>query len=127
MLRGTVVSGLGRGAEFLALGWVASQLHQHLGLTPFPGTLNLRVEPAARAELWARRRQFLRIAHPASPDCPGYLTKVSLRANGRSVDSAWLILPEKTIYDDVIEIIAATSLRDALALSDGDPVEIEVI
>jgi len=125
MLRGTVVSGLGRGAQFLALEWVASQLRQHLGLTPFPGTLNLRVGRESREALFVRRAEFLEIADPASPDCPGYLQKVTLRANGRSIDSAYIILPEKTIYDDVLEIISAVSLRQHLALNDGDPVEID--
>ena len=122
---GQVVSGIGQGARFLALDWVAAQLQQQFGLTPFPGTLNLRVSPEIRQRLFEQRQEFLRIADPASPDCPGYLQKVILRANGRSCESAYLILPEKTMYEDVLEIIAAVSLRDHLLLSDGDPVEVE--
>ncbi|MBI3933205.1 MAG: CTP-dependent riboflavin kinase [Acidobacteria bacterium] len=122
---GRVTSGIGQGAQFLALDWVAAQLQQHFGLIPFPGTLNLRVSPEIRQSLFERRQQFPRIADPASPDCPGYLNHVMLRARSRTCDEAWLILPEKTLHADMLEIISAVSLRQALALIDGDSVEIE--
>ncbi len=122
---GRVASGIGRGAEFLQIAWVREELRQKLGLTPFPGTLNLRVEPPARATLFARRQSFLRIADPAAPTCPGYLQRVTLRANGQVCHSAYLILPELTMYKDVLEVIAAENLRQTLRLQDGDRVEIE--
>ena len=123
---GRVVSGTGQGAQFLVLGWVAAQLQEHLSLTPFPGTLNLRVSTEIRQSLFERRKEFLRISDPASPDCPGYVKKVTLHANGRTCETAYLILPEKTMYHDVLEIVAAVSLREHLLLSDGDAVEVEI-
>ena len=126
---GHVVSGIGQGAQFLALDWVAAQLRQHLDLAPFPGTLNLRVSPEIRRSLFDRRQEFLRIADPhsdpASPDCPGYLKEITLRANGRTSAGCWLVLPEKSVHTDVLEIISAQSLREALALQDGDPVAVD--
>jgi len=121
--QGRVASGVGQGAQFLALDWVQRELLRLIGLAPFPGTLNLRVAPEMRDALLAQREQFLRIADPASPDCPGYLKKVTLRAHGRICDSAWLILPEKTLHADILEFIAASPLRATLALNDGDRVE----
>ena len=123
-LRGIVASGIGQGAQFLALDWVQRELREKLGLTPFPGTLNLRVAPAERDALFAQREQFLRIADPSSPECPGYLAPVTLRANGHTCD-AWMILPEKTIHADVLEIISSHNLRDTLRLCDGDVVELD--
>ena len=123
---GRVASGLGRGAEFLRLGWVLDELHRKLGLLPFPGTLNLSVQPEAREALYLRRNSFLRIADPAEPACPGYLQRVTVRANGRACRSAYLILPELTMYKDVLEIISAENLRQTFGLKDGDPVGIEV-
>jgi riboflavin kinase len=120
---GQVVTGLGNGAKFLRLAWVRRELREKLGLEPFPGTLNLRVLPTARANLVAQRERFVRITDPSSPDCPGYLLRVSLRANGRVCGEVWLILPEKTIHDDVLEFIAAVRLREHMRLSDGDVVE----
>jgi riboflavin kinase, archaea type len=122
---GHVASGLGQGAEFLRIGWVLEELRQKLGLIPFPGTLNLRVPAAAREAVFARRESFLRIADPDAPTCPGYLCRVTLRANGLVCHSAYLILPELTMYKDVLEVIAEKNLRQTLALQDGDPIEIE--
>lgn len=123
--QGRVASGAGQGAKFLSLDWVREALRRHLALAPFPGTLNLLVLPEIRNELFARRETFLRIADPSSPDCPGYVKKVTLRANGRACHSAYLILPELTMYQDVLEIISEHPLRETLALADGDFVEVE--
>lgn len=124
-IAGWVASGAGRGAEFLRLDWVQQELRRKLDLVPFPGTLNLRVEPAAREALFARRKSFLCISDPAEPTCPGYLQRVTLRAKGRVCTAAYLILPELTMYKDVLEVIAADNLRETLHLQDGDGVEIE--
>jgi riboflavin kinase len=124
--RGRVASGAGQGAKFLSLAWVQEALRRDLGLAPFPGTLNLKVPPEVRDAWFAQRTQFLRIADPSAPECPGYLKKVTLRARGRSCDSAYLILPELTMYQDVLEIISPDRLRETLGLHDGDPVEVEM-
>ena len=122
---GWVVSGAGRGAEFLGLEWVQRELRRSLFLMPYPGTLNLRVAPEVRDAVFARRDSFLRIADPSAPECPGYLQRVILRANGLTCPSAYLILPELTMYKDVLEVVSAYHLRQKLNLRDGDRVEIE--
>ena len=123
---GHVASGVGRGAEFLGLEWVQKELWRTLSLVPFPGTLNLRVPPEVRDALFARRDSFLRIADPSAPTCPGYLHRVILRANGSVCSSAYLILPELTMYKDVLEVIAGENLRQMLSLKDGDTVEVVI-
>jgi riboflavin kinase, archaea type len=124
---GIVVSGLGRGSEFLSLAWVRSEICQKLGLDPFPGTLNLRISPELWSGLYARRRSFISIADPSSASCPGYLQRVVLLVSGQVYSSAYLILPELTMYKDVLEIIAPESLRQKLGLKDGDRVCLEEI
>ncbi|HWP84200.1 MAG TPA: DUF120 domain-containing protein [Terriglobia bacterium] len=119
---GTVVSGFGQAAAFLALGWVDTQIRERLGWRPFPGTLNVRVAPEIRAHLFAHRNQFLRLADPASAGCPAYLTPAALGAGGRRYAHAWLLLPEKTRHADILEFIASVGLRQALALQDQDKI-----
>ena len=126
-IEGRLQSGIGRGAQFLGLEWVQKQLREKLGLTPFPGTLNLQVSPDACSAVYAQRGGFLKIDDPASPGCPGYVKRVSLQCGGRSYRSAYLILPELTMYKDVLEIIAADNLREELNLKDGDKVQLEEI
>ncbi|MBI4464914.1 MAG: CTP-dependent riboflavin kinase [Acidobacteria bacterium] len=126
-IEGRLLSGLGRGAQFLGLDWVRQQLKEKLGLTPFPGTLNLQVTPEVFQSVLERRSSFLKIADPASPHCPGFLRQVMLRANGQVCKSAYLIVPELTSYHDVLEVISDRNLREALQLKDGDRVELEEV
>jgi riboflavin kinase len=121
---GLVVSGAGQGAHFVTLAWVTRELKRLLSFRPFPGTLNLRVPASLREALFSQRAHFLRIADPAAPGCPGYLERVSLQANGIRYENAWLILPEQSMHQDVLEIIAAESLRESLDLKEGQSVEI---
>lgn len=122
---GTVASGLGRGAQFLAIEWVLRELRAKVGLIPFPGTLNLRIPSGAWDSLYARRASFVKIEDPSAASCPGYLQRVALTSNGQVYSSAYLILPELTMYKDVLEIIAADNLRQKLRLQDGDVVRVE--
>lgn len=122
---GTVASGLGRGAQFLAIEWVLRELRARVGLIPFPGTLNLRISSSVWASLYARRASFVKIEDPSAAGCSGYLRRVVLTSNGQKYSSAYLILPERTMYKDVLEIIAADNLRQKLCLKDGDVVRVE--
>ncbi len=126
-IEGWLQSGIGRGAQFLALEWVQKDLREKLNLIPFPGTLNLQVSPEARSALYAQREGFLKIADPSAPECPGYVTRVILQRGERSYRFAYLILPELTMYKDVLEIIAEDNLREKLNLKDGDKVQVEDI
>ena len=123
---GRVTRGVGQGARFLALEWVQRELQQKVGLTPFPGTLNLQVTPEIRDALFGRRHSLLQIADASAPECPGYLARTTLRAHGITLQSAYLILPEQTVHNNVIEIIAPVSLREALHIPDGEAVEVEI-
>jgi len=122
---GIIFTGLRQGGKFLALDWVRRELREKTGLDFFPGTLNLRVPQQIWSELHSRRNSLIKIADPAAPACPGFLQRVTLTANGIVYPHAYLILPETTVYNDVLEIIAAENLRNALGLRDGDAVRVE--
>ena len=124
-IEGIVASGLGRGAQFVGLDWVRRQLRQKLSLDPFPGTLNLVISADVWLALYNRRSTFLKIADPSSANCPGFLKAVTLRAHGLICPLAYVILPELTEYQDVLEIIAAENLREKLGLEDGDRINVE--
>ena len=126
-IEGRVASGLGRGAQFIALDWVRQQLRESLGLTPFPGTLNLEVAPEVFRSIFDRRTAFQKISDPSAPHCPGFLCRVALQANGQICGAAYVILPEMTAYQDVLEVISEHNLREALRLQDGDRVELQEV
>ena len=83
-LQGTVASGLGHGAQFLALDWVLRELRDKLGLTPFPGTLNLRVSAEARSALFARRERLMQMVRL----CPSGALEIQPEADGEQLEPA---------------------------------------
>jgi CTP-dependent riboflavin kinase len=97
-----------------------------MAANPFPGTLNLRISPDVREELFCRRKQFIPIDGPGAATCSAYLITVNLIVPTGQQLQAWSILPELTIHSDVLEVVSQYSLRHRMSLTDGDNVTIEV-
>jgi riboflavin kinase len=125
-LNGSVISGLGEGRYYMSLEPYVRQFVRVLGFEPYPGTLNIRIEPACLA---ARKRL----------DQKEWIPIEGFNADGRTFGRArclpcrigtipcGIIIPGRSHYpDDVLEIIAPVSLRDACHLVDDDEVKIEV-
>jgi riboflavin kinase len=125
--RGKVFTGLGEGAHYMSLEGYKRQLVEKLSLSPFPGTLNLRLLSSSyRRQLEdLRRRPGIRV----DGFTDGLRTYGSLKcfpALIEDIRGAVLII-ERTHYDaSVLEVIAPVSLREALSLKDGDVVTVKV-
>lgn len=123
-LRGIVTTGLGEGARFMALDWVVEACRARLGFTPCPGTFNLRMcDPR-----WSEARQRMRSGPgidlaPAAGFCAARCFPVSI--DGQLAAAG--IVPEVADYPhDKLELIAPVNIREALGLTDGDTVCIQV-
>jgi riboflavin kinase len=125
IIRGTLISGLGEGQYYISQEEYMDQFQEKLWFKPYPGTLNLRIEGNELSKL-----QILK-------DFEGILVE-GFESEGRTfgkvkcfltkiqnVECA-VIIPIRTHYSDVLEIISRHFLRDALKLKDGDIVEIVV-
>lgn len=123
--RGTVESGLGEGRYYLSQPGYVVQFVERLGYTPYPGTLNVRLEPADLHRIAAVRDwRGLRIdGFSASGRTFGGATCHGARLAGHP---GHLITPDRTHHTDVIEFIAREFLRKALHLTDGDRVDVEL-
>jgi len=121
-LRGTVVSGRQEAAGFVSMPWVAARLALSLGAEPFPGTLNLRLEPGEPLDAWlALRASSLGVELPAGEDgfCAATLYPVMVEGEEPGV----VVLPHVEGYpEDVVEVVARSSLRDRFGLRDGTTV-----
>jgi len=125
IIRGILISGLGEGQYYIAQDGYMRQFQEKLWFKPYPGTLNLRIEGNELAKL-----QILK-------DSEGILIE-GFESEGRTFGKvkcfltkihdveAAVIIPIRTHYSDVLEIISRHFLRDALKLKDGDIVEIVV-
>lgn len=121
-IRGTLVSGMGEGAYYMSLAGYTSQFSERIGYVPFPGTLNVRLEPGG----------------PSIPSSGGVMIDefsdgqrtygrvrcLSARANGIV---AHIIRPERTHHDSsILELISEVNIRETTGISDGSRVSVEL-
>jgi len=121
-LRGEVVSGRQEAASFMTARWVRDALTRVLGGEPFPGTLNLRLEPGPALESWrALKASASGVQLPPGDEgsCASTLFPVSVEGTVRGV----LLLPHVEGYpEDMVELVARESLRERFRLGDGSVV-----
>ncbi len=117
-IAGSVVRGRGEAAGFTRLDWVVRQTVEHLGIDPFPGTLNLRLADAASLTNWSAIRSAT--GHALLP--PASSNFCTARCHAFSIDGvpAAAVVPDVQGYpDDTVELIAAIHVREHLRLDDG--------
>jgi riboflavin kinase, archaea type len=122
---GAVVSGLGEGRYYLSQPGYVVQFSERLGYSPYPGTLNVRVGPAAlrKVELVGSWTGLRIDGFEASGRTFGGASCFPARMNGHPCH---LIHPDRSHYKDVVEFIAADRLRDVLTLKDEDTVGVDL-
>ncbi len=125
-VRGSVQTGLGEGRYYLSRPGYDAQFQDKLGWRPYPGTLNLDLGGAE-----ANKLKFLR-------KNPVYVIE-GFQAEGRSFggvlcfparigdQEAAAILPNRTHYTTVLEVIAPVCLRESLPCEDHDRLELDVL
>ena len=123
-LHGVVTSGLGQGAYFMSLPWVREAVRELIGFTPYPGTLNIRLDADA-VGVWRRIQEghAVLLAPPPGETCGARLFPALVSTD---VEAA-VIVPDITRYgDDLLELIAAIHLRSRLGLREGDRVTLQL-
>ena len=127
-LEGTVFTGLGEGAYYIAKEHYRKQFTEKLGFEPYPGTLNLKLtsdyDIKTRMELDAY--PAIEVAGFKNEDRTFGLVKCYPAIIDNKVKGA-LITALRSHYDvSVLEIIAPACLRKQLNLKDGVKVKVEV-
>ncbi len=128
-LEGTVFTGLGEGAYYIAKEHYRKQFIEKLGFDPYPGTLNLKLtteyDMKTRTELEAY--PAIEIQGFKNEDRTFGLVKCYPAKIGNKIKGA-LILALRSHYDrSVLEIIAPVNLRKHLNLKDGNKVKVEIL
>ena len=123
-IAGVVASGLGQGARFMSLPWVRDGVSRLVGFTPYPGTLNVRLD-ADMVGVWRRIKEGGAVVLAPTPPEPCGARLFPLVVSP-DVEAA-VIVPDVTGYDEgLIELIAAVHLRSRLGLRDDDRVTVRV-
>ncbi len=121
-LVGKVFSGLGEGEFYVNL--YARNFHRVLGIRPYPGTLNVRLNSRSveLAEKCLKREYAILV----DPPLEGY-GRVCVWPAYIKCLRVFVIRPEKTVYKrDVIELISDKNLREVFNLVDGDLIRVQV-
>ena len=124
-LRGTVVTGLGKGRYFMSAKEYKVQFIEKLGIDPYPGTLNLKADPGSVAGLESLKSSTGIAISGFSREGKTFGGVKAFNAELLGVRCV-LVIPEKTSHTDVFELVANRSLREVLSLGDGDIVEVSV-
>jgi riboflavin kinase, archaea type len=122
IVRGMVQDGLGQGGSFTQFDWVRAQFRVKVGFDPYPGTLNVRVRDAGTLAEWQACPSIPIEPPPGFCAARGYRVEV----NGQTL-AAWLIPDVPGYPNDLMELMAPMSLRQALMLKTGDVISIKFL
>jgi len=118
IIRGQVQTGLGKASGQTKLS--LRDLTRALGVTPVPGTLNVRLAEGFVAPTGARP---IRIDRIGERDMPFFLF-----AGHVGTYSVWVTrsLSQMQLTDDSLELLSTVHLRTVLGIQDGDIVTIDL-
>ena len=124
-ISGVVFSGLGEATSFMSLDWVQQTLRETLGFSPYPATLNLKLESEADMATWKQVQKEVRSFDIPAPDaafCQARCFPVEIERKHRGA----VLLPDVRDYPkDKIEVIAPVRLKEALKVGDGERITLE--
>ena len=132
-ITGTIRPGLGEGSAFMSLNWVRQVLRERLGFTPYPATLNLRLDSAEEVSRWQEirdQRGGVEIPPPDPSFCAARCWHARVKATGgegKQLSGAVLLPLVEDYPADKIEFIAPTRVREALGARDGDSLTLEFL
>jgi len=126
VMEGRVFSGYGEGAYYMSLPGYLEQMKEKLGFIPYPGTLNVSLlsKDSIENKIFLQKRADISI-HGFKDERRTYGSVKAIRVTVNDYEPAYMIFPERTLYDSsVAEIIAEHNLREKLGLKDGSLVTI---
>ncbi len=120
-ITGIIFSDLGTAGSFMSLDWVQKVLKEKLGFSPYPATLNLRLDSEQEIRRWQQIRKQVRgidLPPAEASFCRARLFPAQISGKLRGA----VLVPEVEGYPaDKIEFVAAVHVKKTLDLHDGDP------
>jgi riboflavin kinase len=132
-LKGRVISGKKRGTIFLSQKNYVSRIRNALGFNPYPGTLNLELDPEGAV----KTRDMIEEAVSMNIRISGFQEKgkhfgglrcypCKASSKGKGIDG-FVVIPDKTTHPpEIIELVSNVNIRESLSLKDKDDVTVEL-
>lgn len=124
-LHGVVSDGMGEGGYYICQSEYMGQFESKLGFKPFEGTLNIVVDKEDLGKLDIIRSTPGDAIEGFTTEGRTFGKVIAHKAKIRSIDCA-IVIPERSHYENVIEIVCQYHLRRTLSIGNGDRVEIKV-
>lgn len=125
VLHGEVSDGMGEGGYYIMQEGYVSQFEEKLGFSPYSGTLNVTVDKSDMDRLELLRHMDGITIDGFSDGKRTFGNVTAYKAKIRNAECA-IVMPQRTSYSDVIEIICKYHLRRSLGLSTGDRVDVNI-
>lgn len=124
-IHGVITEGMGEGGYYICQQKYMDQFENKLGFTPFEGTLNITVDKSDVGKLDVIRGTAGIFIEGFSDNGRSFGNVIAYKAKIRNIDCA-IVVPERSHYMDVIEIVCHYHLRRTLSIGNGDRVDVKV-
>lgn len=122
-ITGQVSTGFGEGRYYLNQTGYAKQFLKKIGIEPYEGTLNLKLSPTETQNLeLLQNSSGIKIQGFTKGDRTFGEVKCFF-ATINNIECA-VVLPKRSHYKDVVEVISRVHLRRTLSLKDGDEIKL---
>ena len=125
LFKGIVCSGMGEGKYYTNQPGYTQQFQQLLQFTPYPGTFNIEIKPIERNKLRLLKNVGGLLVEEFTTKNRTFGSVLCFPATVNGVKGA-IVLPKRSHYSNIVEIISPEYLREKLQVHDGDSVEIMV-
>ena len=124
-LKGHVAAGMGEGGYYISQPRYVEQFVNTLGFRPFEGTLNIVVNKEDAGKLEVLRGTSGHLIKGFDDEGRTFGDVIAYKAKIKNIDCA-IVVPERSHYSDIVEVVCQYHLRSTLSLKDTDPIEVRV-
>ncbi|MCL2786241.1 MAG: DUF120 domain-containing protein [Methanomassiliicoccaceae archaeon] len=124
-LHGKISSGMGEGGYYINQKPYMDQFYAKLRFKPFEGTLNIKVAVEDLDKLEVVRNMPGHVIDGFEKDGRTFGKVMAYRAKIQNLDCA-IVVPERSHYEDTMELVCKFHLRRTLSIKDGDDVAVIV-
>ena len=115
VIKGAVITGMGEGQYYVTQAGYVEQFTEKLGFTPYEGTLNVKVAASAAAQGPDRPQGQAHVVKGFERNGRTFGDVECHKATIQNIECA-VVMPSRSHYDDVLEILCKYHLRRTLGI-----------